>query len=82
MNASATLKDRLGLAEAAVAPDEKMRPMTPLELEWKQRIYQKLLRVLGWAITAFAVSFGAPFWFEALSRLGSLRNAGTRPDPT
>jgi pilus assembly protein CpaF len=46
MNASATLKDRLGLAEAAVAPDEKMRPMTPLELEWKQRIYQKLLRVL------------------------------------
>jgi len=43
---------------------------------------QKLLRVLGWAITAFAVSFGAPFWFEALSRLGSLRNAGTRPDPT
>ena len=46
MNVSATLKDRLGLAEAAVAPDEKMRPMTPLELEWKQRIYQKLLRVL------------------------------------
>jgi pilus assembly protein CpaF len=46
MNASATLKDRLGLAEAAVTPDEKMRPMTPLELEWKQRIYQKLLRVL------------------------------------
>ncbi len=46
MNASATLKDRLGLAEAAITPDEKMRPMTPLELEWKQRIYQKLLRVL------------------------------------
>jgi len=46
MNASATLKDRLGLAEAAASPDEKMRPMTPLELEWKQRIYQKLLRVL------------------------------------
>jgi len=46
MNASATLKDRLGLAEAASTPDEKMRPMTPLELEWKQRIYQKLLRVL------------------------------------
>lgn len=40
------------------------------------------LKVLGWAITAFAVSFGAPFWFEALSRLGSLRTAGTRPGPT
>jgi hypothetical protein len=38
-----------------------------------------LLKLLGWLITAFAVSFGAPFWFEALSRLGSLRNAGTKP---
>jgi hypothetical protein len=37
------------------------------------------LRLFGWAITAFAVSFGAPFWFEALSRLGSLRSAGTPP---
>jgi hypothetical protein len=40
------------------------------------------LKVLGWTITAFAVSFGAPFWFEALSRLGSLRNAGTKPAST
>ena len=36
-------------------------------------------KLLGWLVTAFAVSFGAPFWFEALSRLGSLRNAGTKP---
>jgi hypothetical protein len=32
-----------------------------------------ILKVVGWLITAFAVSFGAPFWFEALSKLGSLR---------
>jgi len=31
---------------------------------------------------AFAVSFGAPFWFEALSKLGSLRNTGTKPATT
>ena len=36
-------------------------------------------KLAGWVITAFAVSFGAPFWFEALSRLGSLRNTGTKP---
>jgi hypothetical protein len=41
-----------------------------------------LLKLLGWGLTAFAVSFGAPFWFEALSKLGSLRNAGTRPADT
>jgi hypothetical protein len=40
------------------------------------------LKLLGWAITAFAVSFGGPFWFEALSKLGSLRNTGTKPSST
>jgi len=39
------------------------------------------LKLVGWAVTAFAVSFGAPFWFDALSRLGSLRNTGRRPEP-
>ncbi len=38
-----------------------------------------LLKLLGWAITAFAVSFGAPFWFDALSKLGSLRTSGPKP---
>jgi hypothetical protein len=37
------------------------------------------LKLLGWLVTAFAVSFGAPFWFDALSKLGSLRNTGTKP---
>ena len=40
------------------------------------------LKILGWVLTAFAVSFGAPFWFDALSRLGSLRNAGPKPGKT
>lgn len=39
-----------------------------------------ILKIIGWGVTAFAVSFGAPFWFEALSKLGSLRNTGTRPE--
>jgi hypothetical protein len=37
------------------------------------------LKLVGWVVTAFAVSFGAPFWFEALSKLGSLRTTGPRP---
>jgi hypothetical protein len=48
------------------------------KLHW----WDSLLRALGWAITAFAVSFGAPFWFDALSKLGSLRNAGPKPATT
>ena len=37
------------------------------------------IKAIGFLLTAFAVSFGAPFWFQALSRLGSLRTAGPRP---
>ena len=45
-------------------------------------LLDEMLKLVGWAITAFAVLFGAPFWFEALSRLGSLRSAGTPPAQT
>lgn len=41
-----------------------------------------LIKVFGWVLTAMAASLGAPFWFDALSRLGSLRNAGTKPAST
>lgn len=39
------------------------------------------LRGLGWLLTAGAITMGAPFWFDALNRLGSLRNAGGKPEP-
>lgn len=38
-----------------------------------------LLKLLGWLLTGLAVSLGAPFWFDALGKLGSLRTAGRRP---
>lgn len=41
--------------------------------------WRLLPKLLGWALTAFAVSFGAPFWFDALSKLGSLRSSGPKP---
>ncbi len=35
--------------------------------------------VLGWLITAAAVSMGAPFWFDLLTRLVNIRSAGQPP---
>jgi hypothetical protein len=35
--------------------------------------------VLGWLITAFAITLGAPFWFDLLNRFISLRSTGNRP---
>lgn len=37
------------------------------------------LTAVGWLITIFAISLGAPFWFDALGRLSNLRMAGKKP---
>lgn len=37
-------------------------------------------RLGGWLITMLAVSLGAPFWFDTLSRFMNVRSAGKPPD--
>ena len=34
---------------------------------------------LGWLITAFALSFGAPFWFDVLKKFVNMRSTGLKP---
>ncbi len=34
-----------------------------------------LTRILGWIITAFAISLGAPFWFDLLNKIVMIRSA-------
>jgi hypothetical protein len=36
--------------------------------------------IAGWLITAIAISLGAPFWFDALSKLARLRTTGKKPE--
>ncbi len=38
-----------------------------------------VVAVVGWLLTAIAISFGAPFWFDALGKLANLRMAGKKP---
>lgn len=40
-----------------------------------------MLKILGWAMTALAALFGAPFWFDTLQRFVSLRGTGDAPAP-
>jgi hypothetical protein len=48
-------------------------PAAPVDaLDW-------LVKLLGIALTVGAAALGAPFWFDAIGRLSSLRNTGTRP---
>jgi hypothetical protein len=41
---------------------------------------KKSTRWAGWLLTACAISLGATFWFDLLSKLISLRNAGNKPE--
>jgi hypothetical protein len=36
--------------------------------------------ILGWFLTAVAVSLGAPFWFDTLNKFMNIRAAGTAPN--
>ncbi|GAB2575675.1 hypothetical protein [Spirosoma areae] len=38
-----------------------------------------LLALFGWLLTAAALSFGAPFWFDLLLKLVNIRNTARRP---
>lgn len=33
-----------------------------------------IIKIIGWLLTAFAVSMGAPFWFDLLNKFASLRS--------
>lgn len=38
------------------------------------------LRWIGWLLTALAGIFGAPFWFDAISKLFAIRGTGKKPE--
>ena len=38
------------------------------------------LVLIGWLITGFALSFGAPFWFDTLKRFANMRSTGLKPE--
>lgn len=42
--------------------------------------WQILIAFAGWLVTALAISLGAPFWFDLLSKLVQLRGTGPRPE--
>lgn len=45
MTTGISLKDRLGIESDGESARDRLRVLTPLELEWKQRIYDRLLEI-------------------------------------
>lgn len=46
----------------------------------QSRTGQLIFMLLGWIMTAIAVTLGAPFWFDMLSKVVKLRGSGPRID--
>lgn len=59
---------------------------SPLGMGWKNvnlGAMQPLdiaTKILGWLVTALAITLGAPFWFDILKKIVNLRGAGKKPD--
>ena len=56
-----------------------------LPIGWNEQTTPKTVgdfinRFLGWIVTTVAVSMGAPFWFDILGKVSSVRIAGKKPD--
>lgn len=39
-----------------------------------------IAKIIGWLITALAVSLGAPFWFDLLNKVMKIRGTGSKPE--
>ncbi|MEY2932797.1 MAG: hypothetical protein RL033_3546 [Pseudomonadota bacterium] len=73
----------LGLADAVTSRNETLGV---LPLGWSAQNLPTAgsgwaLKALGCLLTAFALSLGAPFWFDFLSRFISVRHGMRKPDP-
>lgn len=65
--------------------DEINQAKSPLGLGWHPEELQNMtpsdwvIKVLGWIVTALAVSLGAPFWFDLLKKIVNIRSSGNQP---
>ena len=87
-------KKNLKDAEQNLKDADSLMTQLPIPLGWPIGVVEKLQslsfvgfieltcrKLIGFLLTAFAVSLGAPFWFDALQNIANLRGAGPKPAP-
>lgn len=67
----------IGWVDKASNEQAKMRLETPSLSNLGDTIG---FHLFGWLLTALAASLGAPFWFDTLNRLMSIRSSGKAPE--
>lgn len=50
------------------------------DYNWYRSISGTVEKIIGWLITALAITLGAPFWFDLLGKFVNLRTSGDKPE--
>jgi hypothetical protein len=69
------------ITQAFKAADDQLRPLPvgwPLKPE-NRTIRSWSVKAAGWFVTGLALSLGAPFWFDTLSKFMNMRSTGAKP---
>jgi hypothetical protein len=71
----------IGWSKESITPKWEKQNISNQQENAPFSAYLKLwiLKILGLLFTTFAASQGAPFWFDVLNKLNSLRGSGGRP---
>jgi hypothetical protein len=77
-----TAAEIAGNLEATLTAVDRQLDALALPIGWKDAAnpIDNPLMILGWLLTALAVSLGAPFWFDLLKKFMRIRAAGRAPD--
>jgi hypothetical protein len=78
---AAAEKDSQSAADAVASVDELKLPLGWGAGNAPSDVGRVLRRLPGWLITIAALSLGAPFWFDLLSRVARLRGSGVPKQP-
>lgn len=64
------------------ATDDWPGPIWPIwdRADWQRWIVALDQHLLGWLISIMAISLGAPFWFDMLNKVVSIRSSGKAPE--
>lgn len=83
-NLNLSMEESLEKMEAALERVDALQ--SPLGLGWHGQDQGHeapwwLVKILGWLLTAIAVTFGAPFWFDLLKKVLSIRRQAVAAPP-
>ena len=72
------------LRQSVQATEDCLRPFpigwtADVRAKWASLKTVPWLSILGWLVTALALTLGAPFWFDLLVKFVNIRGAGPRP---